>query len=83
MAKCVMGEKERLLEGLGEILFDELERLAPSSPMGLNDWSKIGKWERLLYVNCIERLLEERELIQRALQFTDDDLICGRSKEAK
>ena len=72
---------EDVFEELGRILFEEMERLAPSSPMSLNDWDKIGSWERALYVNCVERLCEERQLIDRALQLTHNDSI-GRSADS-
>lgn len=70
-----MGEKQEILEKLGRILFEEMEHLAPSSPVRLNEWEQIGQWERLLYINCVERLIEERKLIERALQVADDDAI--------
>ena len=59
---------EVVYERLGRIFFEEIERLAPSSPPRPGDWDKIGSWERRLYINCIERLFEERDLIQAALR---------------
>ena len=68
-------EMDRILGELGRILFEEMERLAPSSPMSLSCWDKIGNWERELYVNCVERLVEERELVQRALHLADNNAV--------
>jgi hypothetical protein len=69
------GDGREVFEALGRILFEELERLAPSAPDRLNDWEKLGQWERALYVNGVERLFEERELVERALKLADHDPI--------
>lgn len=61
------------IEFLARVLFEEMNRLAPGSPEDVSDWGQIGEWDRLLYINCIERLLEERKVIERALQLANDD----------
>lgn len=67
--------RDTALEALGRILFEEMERLAPSSPDRISDWRKIKSWERRLYINCVERLCEERELIGSASEFTSDHAV--------
>ena len=67
---------------LARLLFEEMERLAPSA----NDegsWSEISEWERLLYLNCVDRLLCEHNLIRLACEISDDDEVFRGAKKAK
>ena len=54
-------------ELLAQILFEELDRLAPGSPDLAFEWDKMPECDRLLYVSCVNRLLEERDLICKAI----------------
>jgi hypothetical protein len=70
-------------ESLAEILFEEMGRLSPGGPEVHNDWRKISGWERRLYINCIERLCEERMLLEAALDMADNDLVSGRPEKGE
>ena len=63
------------VESLGRILYEEMEFLAPSSPERLIEWAELTQWQRSLYTNCVERLLNEGELIDRARKLADHDAI--------
>jgi hypothetical protein len=66
---------------LAQILYKEMEFLGPSSPEPLVEWDKLTQWQRSLCVNCVERLLEEGELIERARQFTDHNVVLRTADE--
>ena len=66
------------LEALGKLLYEELELSAPSSPSPFVEWGELTELQRSLYVNCVERLLEQGELVERARQLSDDDVVSRR-----
>jgi hypothetical protein len=47
-------------KALARVLFEEMERLAPGPPGGPENWDSLPEWHRLLYVNCVERLLPDQ-----------------------
>jgi hypothetical protein len=65
------------LRELGRILYEEMEYLAPSSPESAEDWDKLTSWERSLYINSVEQLLEERELVSQALKLANNNSVPG------
>jgi hypothetical protein len=69
--------KNHVLEALGRTLFEELDKLGPTHPGDVLGWGEVSNWERGLYLNAVERLLEERELIETWLKLADDDLVAG------
>jgi hypothetical protein len=66
-------------EKLAQVLFETLERLDPGHDM--RHWDKMGNWGQALYINRVERLLEERQLIKCALEGACDDSIDGSSNK--
>lgn len=73
-----MDEKfSNVLNDLGRILFEEMERLAPSSPEVFVDWDEMGDWDRLVYVNSVRRLLVDEDRLRLALQLAGDDGVDG------
>ena len=64
---------------LARILFTELVYLAPGKPGDIDNWDELSEWERGLYFNAIDRLLEERELVEAGLKLSDNDLVGGSS----
>lgn len=57
------------LTALGRLLYEEMERLAPTAEIA--DWNALEDWERDLLVLGVRRLIRERALITKAL--ADDD----------
>ena len=72
-----------VVEGLARVLYDELERLAADSEYPPTRWDCLSGWRRDLYVNCIDRLFEERELVKAAYELTYDDMILGGADKCK
>ena len=69
------------IEGLAKLLYEEMEFLGPSSPEPLIEWNKLTQWQRSLYINSVERLLQEGELIERARQLANDDVVARAAHE--
>jgi hypothetical protein len=71
------------MAALARILFEEMECLAPSSPDSPNEWLTISEWDRALYINCIDQLCGERDLIERAQKHSDNDTVFWRPDTRK
>jgi hypothetical protein len=67
---------------LAHILFDAFSKLDPGGD-NVAEWEELGNWGQSLYINCIDRLLEERELINSALEGSDDDCVSRRSDKGE
>jgi hypothetical protein len=52
-------------EQLARRLYETMERLAPSAD-DPGTWSQLTQWHRDLYLNCVDALLDERDLLARA-----------------
>ncbi len=63
-------------------LYETMERLAPSSADYVA-WPQLTQWHRDLYLNCVEALLDDRDLLTRAINLCDDDVVDGRWKEGE
>jgi len=55
---------------LANMLFEEMERLAPSCEG--SGWETLDDWERDLHLHGVRRILRERGLVLRALADNDD-----------
>ena len=69
-------------EQLAQQLYETMERLAPGSGVYV-EWSNLSQWWRDLYLNCIDGLLDEPELVRRAINLADHDVIKGGLHEGK
>lgn len=76
-------ELARIYGELGCVLFEEMERLGPSSPNEVAEWDNLTDWKRGLYINSVERLLDERERINRVFQLTDYHPILRSSEKGE
>ena len=79
MARPTEHNPDNPVRALARLLYEEMEFLGPSSPEPLTDWDHLTEWQHSLYVNCVERLLEEGELIDRARQLANDDVVARAS----
>lgn len=68
------------LAELARLLYETMERLAPGSGEFV-EWGNLTQWQRDLFLNCVEALLDEHDLIRWAIKLADDDVINGRSQE--
>lgn len=58
-------------EELGRVLYEAMEHLDPNVENPSAEWQKMTIWRRGFYINCVERLFEERELVRSALELSD------------
>lgn len=80
-----MAEAELLMpapprERLAQRLYETMERLAPGHSSYV-DWRDLSQWHQDLYLNCIDVLLDEGDLIRRSLDLADDDVVKRRFEE--
>lgn len=66
---------------LAEVLYETLDRLS-ATPDGGVAWPDLSDWERALYRNCIDQLLERHEIVA-ALKLTNNDAIDRLPKEGE
>lgn len=63
-------------ETLGRLLYEEMERLAPTAEDA--PWEGLEDWERDMHLRGVRRLLAERDLILSALALADERSCQGR-----
>lgn len=64
--------RDEALRELARLLYEEMERLAPSGPEHI-DWGSLPEWERDLHVHGVRRVLRERPLLALVLRGGDGD----------
>lgn len=71
-------EHERHLRQLAQRLYEVTEHLDPGADEAI-DWDTLTERRREFYINCVESLCAERDLISQIL--ADDCMVAGQSRE--
>jgi|HubBroStandDraft_4_1064222.scaffolds.fasta_scaffold1230819_1 hypothetical protein len=69
-------------EQLASRLYETMERLAPGAGDSV-EWDSLTQWHRDLYLNCVDALLVDDDLLARAINLRDDDVINGTAEKGE
>lgn len=61
-------------------LYETMQRLAPGAGDYI-EWDDLSTWYRDLYLNCIDALLVDRDVLVRAIHLCDNDMVEGALQE--
>jgi hypothetical protein len=69
-------------ERVAQHLYETMERLAPGHD-NFVEWDCLTKWHRDLYMNCIDALFDDPDLLLRAFNLSDNDVVNRCLEEGK